>query len=246
CVRPSSQFRFVSGISLSPTWSCSFHSSGRFLASCSSDRTAKLWDLNSQRCRLTLRRHDASVNSVHFLSSSNLLLTASADKTVVLWDTRLAVCPAVFTGHRHPSNQVVFSQSGKALAVASGDGSVRLVELESCEAISLDGHNGSVQSVKFDHKGTTVMSAGSDGRINKIYSNKTLEALSLSVNSQEILQFHVNKRNPFTKICVPNYVDKTRSRTKSKTRSRTKFKTKYRTRSKTKSKTQAWQQQILI
>lgn len=64
------------------------------------------------------------------------------------------------------ANQVVFSPSGKMLAVGCDDGLVRLVEVESCTVSSLSGHRDGVQSVTFDHKGETVISAGSDGLIN--------------------------------------------------------------------------------
>lgn len=84
-----------------------------------------------------------------------------------IWDVRKPATPAaVVDVGPMGANQVAFSQSGRALAVASGDGSVRLVEVESCEVTRLDGHDDGVQSVKLDHKGATVMSAGSDGRIN--------------------------------------------------------------------------------
>ena len=52
------------------------------------DNTAKVWDLNSLRCRYTLRGHADSVNSIEFLPFSNTLLTCSADKTLSLWDAR--------------------------------------------------------------------------------------------------------------------------------------------------------------
>uniref|UniRef100_A0A3Q0S091 Uncharacterized protein n=1 Tax=Amphilophus citrinellus TaxID=61819 RepID=A0A3Q0S091_AMPCI len=163
----------------------------------------------TQRCRLTLRRHTASVSSICFLPHSNLLLTCSADKTLALWDARLGICTATFLGHGHPcnhaaftsatsavascdcrgvinlwdirkpatpmaavdtgprgANQVAFSQSGKMLVVASSDGSVKLVEVDSGTVSSLEGCGDSVESVTFDHKGETVVSAGSDGRVN--------------------------------------------------------------------------------
>lgn len=68
------------------------------------------------------------------------------------------------------ANQVAFSPSGKMLAVACSDGLVRLVELDSCAVTSLSGHGDGVQSVTFDHKGETVISAGSEGLV-KVWSH---------------------------------------------------------------------------
>lgn len=64
------------------------------------------------------------------------------------------------------ANQVAFSSSGKRLAVGSSDSLVRLVEVDSHTVSYLSGHSDYVQSVTFDHKGETVISAGSDGFIN--------------------------------------------------------------------------------
>lgn len=69
-------------------WGCTWHTCGDFVASCSMDNTCKLWDLNSLRCRFTMRGHADSVNSIEFLPYSNTLLSSSADKTLSLWDAR--------------------------------------------------------------------------------------------------------------------------------------------------------------
>ena len=69
-------------------WSVDWHTLAPFLATASLDRTVKVWDLNSLRCRSILRGHCDSVNSVEFLINSNILLTSSADKTIGLWDAR--------------------------------------------------------------------------------------------------------------------------------------------------------------
>merc|ERR1712176_604342 len=45
-------------------WGVTWHSSGSFLASCSMDSTSKIWDLNSNKCRNTLRGHSNAVLSI--------------------------------------------------------------------------------------------------------------------------------------------------------------------------------------
>jgi WD40 repeat protein len=56
------------------------------LATCSSDRTVRLWDLAAGQEILALRGHTLSVESVRFVSDGRRLMTASADRTVRLWD----------------------------------------------------------------------------------------------------------------------------------------------------------------
>ena len=58
------------------------------LASCSSDRTLKVWDLSrpkGQECVATLRGHTSAVILVTLLPDGRLV-SCSADKTIKVWD----------------------------------------------------------------------------------------------------------------------------------------------------------------
>jgi WD40 repeat protein len=63
-----------------------FSPDGQRLATCSWDRTVRLWDLASGQEILTLRGHTRPVGSVRFISDGNRLISASADRTVRIWD----------------------------------------------------------------------------------------------------------------------------------------------------------------
>lgn len=84
-----------------------------------------------------------------------------------LWDIRQPALPiSTVVAGPMAANQVSFSPAGKRLVVACSDSLVRIVEVNSCEVSVLSGHTDDVQSVTFDHKGESVMSAGRDGIIN--------------------------------------------------------------------------------
>jgi WD40 repeat protein len=65
-----------------------FSGDGLWLATGSSDKTARLWDLGSENPELNsvmLRGHDGPVNTLAFSPDGEWLATASGDKMVRLW-----------------------------------------------------------------------------------------------------------------------------------------------------------------
>ena len=58
-----------------------------FTASC--DKTAKMWDLNSNQA-MQVAQHDGPIKTCHWIKAPNYscLMTGSWDKTLKFWDTR--------------------------------------------------------------------------------------------------------------------------------------------------------------
>ena len=63
-----------------------FSPDGERLATCSVDRTLRLWDLTAGQEILTLRGHTLDVDSIRFVSDGHRLLSTSGDHTVRVWD----------------------------------------------------------------------------------------------------------------------------------------------------------------
>ena len=64
----------------------SFSPDGKLLASCSADKTVRLWDLQKKSQLRTVSTQPATVYSVAFSPNGKFLATAGADKTVRLFD----------------------------------------------------------------------------------------------------------------------------------------------------------------
>ena len=91
---------------------------GDYMVSCSMDHTAKLWDLNTTKCKFTLRGHTDAVNNIVFKPFSNTVATCSGDKNIMLWDVRLGLCREKLKGHRSSINNVAYNFQGSTPALS--------------------------------------------------------------------------------------------------------------------------------
>lgn len=70
----------------------SFHPNGKFLASCATDQTIKLWDLQTHTVYKTLQGHEHEVSCVEYLAGGDTLVSCSRDNTIKFWDTTSGYC----------------------------------------------------------------------------------------------------------------------------------------------------------
>ena len=102
-----------------------FSPDSRLLASCSLDRTVRLWQVDSGACRV-LRGHTDEVFAVAFHPDGTRLATAGRDRAIWLWDLARGEEVARLQGHTSYVWSLAFSPDGATLASGSGDFTVRL------------------------------------------------------------------------------------------------------------------------
>ncbi len=96
---------------IDPVNCVNFEEQGRYLVSCSSDLSIKLWDLNNDyQCLKTLYGHDHNVSFVDFLLKGDFLISCSRDKTMKLWEISTGFCKRTYQGHEGWVRKVAISK----------------------------------------------------------------------------------------------------------------------------------------
>eukprot|EP00475_Leptophrys_vorax_P011499 TRINITY_DN1805_c0_g1_i1.p1 TRINITY_DN1805_c0_g1~~TRINITY_DN1805_c0_g1_i1.p1 ORF type:complete len:325 (+),score=65.13 TRINITY_DN1805_c0_g1_i1:121-1095(+) len=134
----------------------------------SCDRTVKLWDTRQQASTKTLLGHENDVNTVAFLSDGNTVISGSDDSTCRMYDIRTSSAATVFADEQHhvAVTSVDVSRSGKTLYVAHASGPVKCWNIVTGKAVGdLSGHENRISTVRVSPDGTTVATAGWDGKV---------------------------------------------------------------------------------
>ena len=155
--------------------SVAFSPNGQILASGSSDRTIRLWDVTTRKTIRTLKGHTDSVRSVAFSPDGSTIASGSGiwiwmgtggDNTIRLWDTETGNHIRTLTKHTKAVKSVAFSVDGSTIASGSLDSTIRLWDAETGNHIhTLTEHEDYVHSVVFSPDGQTLASGSGSSTI---------------------------------------------------------------------------------
>ena len=117
-----------------------WHENATLVATCSDDRTARLFDIRTGRCVRTFGGSPSALSSVAltaFAASGGVagLLAAGGDTgAVTLWDVGSERRVGTFGGHVGPVHSLAFNADASALATGGADCSVRVYDVKAAMA----------------------------------------------------------------------------------------------------------------
>ncbi len=136
---------------------------GSLAATCSEDKTVRLWYTTGRKRIKAMIGHEKPVNTVAFSASGAFLASGSDDKTIRLWHVAKRFCITALVGHAGPVTAVAYSSAESILASASEDGTVRLWDTKERQPLRVVGsHGGPASDVVFSPAGHLLASGGVD------------------------------------------------------------------------------------
>ncbi len=138
----------------SAVYDVEFSPDGNTLATCSTDKLAKLWDLKADMPseKAKLEGHSDAVWAVAW-SKEGMLATAGADRKIKLWSSE-GKEEATLEGHKDWITDARFAANGQTLATSSHDRTARLWDVkEKKETASLGPHASTCWCVAFSPDG---------------------------------------------------------------------------------------------
>ena len=112
-----------------------FSPDGKLVASAGSDKTTRIWDVQTGRMLRVLDVHRDNVTSIAFGPGARTIASASLDKTVVVSDVRTGKVLLTLQGHADDVNAIAYSPDGKTLASGSRDETINLWDATTGELI---------------------------------------------------------------------------------------------------------------
>jgi len=141
-----------------------------YLASCSADKTIKIWDWKKQEEIITIAGHTGWVLSVAFSPDGTYLVSGSTDKTVKIWNWRKGGLIKTLIGHRGWTPFVIFSPDGKYLFSGSKNRIIKIWNTQTWKEVKVLKKDFGISSLAFSPKGT-FLAAGFSGLINNPNEN---------------------------------------------------------------------------
>ena len=143
------------------------------IATCSEDKTIRVWDSMSGVSLFTLLGHKKWVYSVSFSHDNTQLVSGSGDNTVRLWNIKRKMLIRTMRGHTDTVSCVKFNKDSTEIVSSSCDFDIYLWNAKNGKIIKkFVGHDYIVCNVNFNHNCDMLISASLDGTV-RLWDIKT-------------------------------------------------------------------------
>ncbi len=166
-----------------------FSPDGKIVASASSDKTIRLWEVETGQMLRVLDQHRDSVTSIAFSPDGKTIASGSLDKTVAICDIKTGRLVRTLADHDDEVNAVAFSPDGKTIASGSRDATINLWNAATGEVIhTIEVPGSEFRTVAFSRDGKILASGSSDKtvrlwQVSDAHLIRALEGHSAAIHS---------------------------------------------------------------
>ena len=158
--------------------SVSWSPDGTKIVSASTDRTIRVWSIDTGECLQTLKGHIGGVLAVSWSPDGKKIASASYDFTIRVWSANTGQCLKTLEGHTYWNGSVAWSPDSKKIVSGSYDATIKIWSANTGECLqTLKGHTKDVSSVSWSPDGTTIASGSGDTTV-RVWSTETGVCLS--------------------------------------------------------------------
>ncbi len=116
------------------------------LASCSKDKTIRIWNIQTRECLHILLGHNNSVSAITQISKERIV-SGSGDNTIRIWDVNSGKCEGILKGHAKGVTSLCFLMD-KRLISGSDDTRMKIWNISDNKCIfTFQGHSDSITSI---------------------------------------------------------------------------------------------------
>ncbi|CEP01877.1 U3 small nucleolar RNA-associated protein 13 C-terminal domain-containing protein [Plasmodiophora brassicae] len=149
----------------------------KLVATCSQDKTVKIWETSDLAPVATLRGHRRGVWCMAFSPVDKCLATGSGDRTIRIWSLRDNTCVRTLQGHTGSVLRLLFLPGGMQILSAGADALVKLwtVHTNECTATFEDAHDdGKIWAMALTPDHARLVTGATDSKIN-VWRDFTLD-----------------------------------------------------------------------
>lgn len=181
--QPPSVIKCAKGV-----WSAPFSTDGKRIATASSDKSVRVWDLANGKELASFINLPEQATSTAFSPDRKRLAAVTNDPIVFVWNLETQEVLQELKGHTGGNPCVVWNTKGDRIATASYDGSIRVWDPDRGEiTLVIDKKEAGSYRIAFSPDDSTIAAAGNDGIVHLWNAKSGEETAALSGHKSKLL-----------------------------------------------------------